>query len=260
MGPFNRRSLHKAHSLCSLAGLILLDDLLDTCRLYGPAPEASTTRLGSIPSCLPPQQPQPVVMANTQTTKVLRHTVIATATRLVPLHAFSSPDPHSKRPSWVEPFQQQPTLTAGYSWKSLFGLQRPGQLSVMLHVAGGIVCLPFTLLRHLQPHLAAHDLPIGCQYQYSKFRFWYSSTDSDPCSPSDSAGHDPSLITFGPSRRAQQDGHIVFGPDETQGRLEIIVQLDGHRVAGGALQVKKLWQVNLTAPAICAWHPITSTQ
>lgn len=161
---------------------------------------------------------------------------------------------------WVEPFQQQPTLRAGYSWKSLFGLQRPGQLSVMLQAAGGTVCLPFTLLRYSQPHLAAHDLPIGCQHQYSKLRFWYSSKDSDPCSPSNSAGHDPSLITFGPSRRAQQEGHIVFGPDETQGRLEIIVQLDGHRVASGALQVKKLWQVNLTAPATCAGHLITSTQ
>lgn len=127
-------------------------NLLDTCRLYGPAPEARTIRTGSIPSFPPPQQPLPV--ADTQTTKVSRNTVTATATRLVPLHAFSSPDPHSKGSSWVEPFQQQLTLRAGYSWKSLFGLQRPGQLSVMLKAAGGTVCLPFTLLRYSQPHLA----------------------------------------------------------------------------------------------------------
>jgi len=69
--------------------------------------------------------------------------------------------------------------------------------------------------------------------QVSKSTSFYTNT----------AGHEPSLVTFGSSGRGQEGGYIEFGPDETRGRLEVIVQSGSRTVAGGIISVDELWQV-----------------
>ncbi len=69
------------------------------------------------------------------------------------------------------------------------------------------------------------------------------NAETSPCA--NTAGHEPSLVTFGSSGRGQEGGYIEFGPDETWGRLEIIVQSGSRIVAGGVISVEELWQVNM---------------
>ncbi|KAL0049263.1 hypothetical protein WJX82_009993 [Trebouxia sp. C0006] len=67
-------------------------------------------------------------------------------------------------------------------------------------------------------------------------------------------GHEPSLVTFGSSGRGQEGGFIEFGPDETRGRLEVIVQSGSRTVAGGIISVDELWQL-AKAPARPCYSP-----
>lgn len=53
------------------------------------------------------------------------------------------------------------------------------------------------------------------------------------------------MVTFGSNGRGQDGGYIEFDPDETRGRLEIIVQSGSRTVAGGVIPVEELWQVNM---------------
>ncbi|KAL0019688.1 hypothetical protein WJX79_007916, partial [Trebouxia sp. C0005] len=66
--------------------------------------------------------------------------------------------------------------------------------------------------------------------------------------------HEPSLVTFGSNGRGQDGGYIEFDPDETRGRLEIIVQSGSRTVAGGVIPVEELWQL-AKAPARPCYSP-----
>ncbi|KAA6421600.1 MAG: hypothetical protein FRX49_08543 [Trebouxia sp. A1-2] len=68
------------------------------------------------------------------------------------------------------------------------------------------------------------------------------------------SGHEPSLVTFGSNGRGQDGGYIEFDPDETRGRLEIIVQSGSRTVAGGVIPVEELWQL-AKAPARPCYSP-----
>lgn len=182
-------------------------------------------------------------MASTQTTEILRSTVRTTAIRLVSLDGSSSPGPTPARSSWAEPPQRQSPLKVGYSWKNLFGLQQSGQLKVVLQAPGKNTSLlaamrPAALccVHHATRYVWLSHFSLDFDYQASRSTSPYVDT----------AGHEPSLITFGSSGRGQKGGYIEFGPDETRGRLEIIVQSGSRTVAGGVISVEELWQVSMS--------------
>ena len=59
------------------------------------------------------------------------------------------------------------------------------------------------------------------------------------------AGHQPSQILIGPNGRGQEGGHIEFGPDETNGTLQISLQAGKRFIARGTVPVQDLWQVSM---------------